>query len=557
MGHITSNIDRFQTIPVATMFRFGLTLMPNSQQVISVVASIALVVSSMGLEGCKKKESQADQQAQAPAATFAMPTADQLYQLVAPIALFPDNLVAIVLASSTYPDQITASWQWLQQNGGLKGADLMQSVDQQPWDASVKGLTQFPDVVQQMATNLSWTSSLGDAYFNAPQNVMNAVQVMRQRAYQAGNLKSTPQQNVQVENQPAGTEPAPASSGNEDEQPPVTVVQSPPQTIVIQPAQPDVVYVPSYNPTVVYGEPIPPAPGYSTADMVTTGLVSFGVGMLVGAAISNNNNNCCGWGYNSWNTGWNNSSVHYNNNVYISNSNTFVNRNNYNNVNRNNINGNNINRNNINANNINRNDLNRGGTPQFDQRRNQGVGDRNQGIGDRNQGVGNRNQVVGDRNQGVGNRNQGVGDRNQGVGNRNQGVGDRNQGVGNRNQGVGDRNQGAGNRNQGVGDRNQGAGNRNQGGGNQRTEQRGYGNQPNRGASNNAMGNYKQGGNARNDSARGKQSVNGGGNRGGANTAQARGGGGGAKSGGGNRSGGAKGGGAKSGGSKGGGGRKR
>src|SRR4029077_17212130 len=100
----------------------------------------------------------------APTTTNAIPTPDQLYQLVAPIALFPDNLVAIVLASSTYPDQITAGWQWMQQNGGLKGEQLLQSVDQQPWDASVKGLTQFPDVLEQMATNLSWTSSLGDAY---------------------------------------------------------------------------------------------------------------------------------------------------------------------------------------------------------------------------------------------------------------------------------------------------------------------------------------------------------------------------------------------------------
>jgi Protein of unknown function (DUF3300) len=447
--------------------------MANSQQVISVALSVVLVVNSMGLDGCKKKESAAPQ---APATTYAAPTADQLYQLVAPIALFPDKLVAIVLASSTFPDQITASWQWMQQNGGLKGAPLMQAVNQQPWDDSVKGLTEFPDVLQQMATSLSWTSSLGDAYFNAPQNVMNAVQVMRQRAYQAGNLKSTPQQNVQVENQPAGAEPVAASSGEEQQ---VTVVQPPPQTIVIEPAQPDVVYVPSYNPTVVYGEPVAAYPGYSTGAMVTSSVVSFGVGMLIGAAISNNNN-CCGWGYNSWNTGWNNASVNYNNNVYVSNSNTFVNRNNVNNVNRNNVN-----RNNINANNVNRNDLNRGSTPQFDQRRNQGVGNGNQGVG-----------------------------------NRNQGVGDRNQGVGNRNQGVGDRNQGAGNRNQGAG----------------RTEQRGYGNQPNRGASNNAMGNYQQGGNARNDSARGRQSVNGGGNRGGGNTAQAqnRGGGGG----GGNRGGG-------------------
>src|SRR3984885_8124333 len=153
------------------MFRYGGTSMPSSQQVIAVVASLVLVVSSMELDGCKKKESQAGQQA--PPTTYAMPTPDQLYQLVAPIALFPDNLIAIVLASSTFPGQITASWQWMQQNGGLQGAQLMQAVDQQPWDASVKGLTQFSDVLQQMATNLSWTSSLGDAYFNAPQNVMN------------------------------------------------------------------------------------------------------------------------------------------------------------------------------------------------------------------------------------------------------------------------------------------------------------------------------------------------------------------------------------------------
>jgi len=95
--------------------------MPNSQRVIAVVTSVALVVSSMGLEGCKKKESQAVQEEQAPTTVYAVPTPDQLYQLVAPIALFPDNLVAIVLASSTFPDQITAAWQWMQQNGGAQG----------------------------------------------------------------------------------------------------------------------------------------------------------------------------------------------------------------------------------------------------------------------------------------------------------------------------------------------------------------------------------------------------------------------------------------------------
>ncbi len=105
--------------------------------------------------------------------------------------MFPDNLVAQVLAASTFPDQVSAAYTWLQQNSSLKGQQLLEAVNQQPWDASVKGLTQFPGVLNQMATNLSWTSALGDAYFNIPQSVMNAVQVMRQRAQQSGNLKST------------------------------------------------------------------------------------------------------------------------------------------------------------------------------------------------------------------------------------------------------------------------------------------------------------------------------------------------------------------------------
>src|SRR5271163_5131966 len=170
--------------------------MPMVKQALSVFLSISVVFSVMGLDGCSKKpepaqtgQTQAASQQQAPATTYAAPTADQLYQLVAPIALFPDNLLAQVLAASTFPDQVTAAWNYLQQNQGLKGPQLIQSVDGQSWDNSVKGLTQFPDVLQQMSGSLSWTSSLGDAYFNSPQNVMNAVQVMRQRAYQAGNLK--------------------------------------------------------------------------------------------------------------------------------------------------------------------------------------------------------------------------------------------------------------------------------------------------------------------------------------------------------------------------------
>src|SRR5271165_2043739 len=213
-------------------------IMTGFKQALSVFLSISLMLSVMGLEGCKKKAEQAHpgetQQGQAPATTYAVPTADQLYQLVAPIALFPDNLVAMVLAASTYPNQVSAAYQWLQQNASLKGQQLLEAVNPQPWDASVKGLVQFSDVLNQMATNLSWTSALGDAYFNVPQSVMNAVQVMRQRAYSAGNLKTNQQQAVKVENQQPGAAPAPAAATGEGQT--TTIVQPPPQTIIIQSA---------------------------------------------------------------------------------------------------------------------------------------------------------------------------------------------------------------------------------------------------------------------------------------------------------------------------------
>jgi Protein of unknown function (DUF3300) len=458
------------------------------KQVLSVFLSVSVIFSVIGLDGCSKKPEPAQPaatqhaQGQAPAATYAAPTADQLYQLVAPIALFPDNLVAMVLAASTYPDQVSAAYQWLQQNSNLKGQQLTEAANQQPWDASVKGLTQFSDVLNQMATNLSWTSALGDAYYNIPQSVMNAVQVMRQRAYQAGNLKSNQQQNISVQNQAPGSAPPPTPEGGE---PQTTVVQPPPQTIIIQPAQPEVVYVPTYNPTVVYGAPVPAYPGYSTGALVATSLLSFGVGIAVGAAISGGGG-CCGWGYNSWGCGWHNSTVVYNHNTYISNSNTFVNRNNYynrnnvnannfnrNNINRNNINTNNINRNNLNANNINRNNLNANNrannfkssnytTPHFDQKYDQSQY--------RNQAQENRGQQRAAGNQP--NFNQ----QNRGNQNQNQARG----------------------------------GNFNQ---NQRQAERGYGQQPAPNSGKSAFSNYGQGGNARTNSARGQQSLAG--NRGG------------------------------------------
>jgi hypothetical protein len=356
--------------------------MAANKEFLAVFLSLSLTLATWPLDGCKKQahgqsqpaQSQSGQE-QAPPTTYAQPSAEQLYQLVAPIALFPDNLVAQVLAASTYPDQITQANNWIQQNKNLKGNALMQDVNQQPWDVSVKGLTQFPDVLSQMASNLAWTSALGDAYFNIPQDVMNAIQVMRARASQAGTLKSNGQQKVNSEPAPP---PQPQSAANSQ---PV-IVQAPPQTIVIEPAQPDVVYVPTYNPTVVYGAPVAYYPGYvappppSTGALVATGLISFGLGVAVGAAI--NNNGCCGWGWNSWGCGWHNSAVIYNRNVYVSNSNAFVNRNNYYNRNVNNINRNNLNANNVNRNNLNnrRNNFNNAGrsnfaTPNFGTQHNQ------------------------------------------------------------------------------------------------------------------------------------------------------------------------------------------
>src|SRR5271157_1071898 len=265
-------------------------------------------------------------------------SASQIDELVSPIALYPDALVAQILAASTYPDQVVAANTWLQANSSLNDAQRAQQVNGQSWDPSVKALTQFPSVLNNMATNLSWTSALGDAFYNQQADVMASVQRLRAQAKAAGNLKTTPQQTVTTENQ-----------GGQ-------------QVIVVQPANPQVVYVPTYNPTVIYGTPYYP-PGYSTAALVTTGVLAFGLGMAVGAAING------GWGWNSWGCGWHGGTVNYNRNVYVSNSNVYRggNRTNYNGGNRNNINGgnrNNINggnRNNINGGN--RNNINGGNRP--------------------------------------------------------------------------------------------------------------------------------------------------------------------------------------------------
>ena len=131
-------------------------------------------------------------------AQAAQQTPEQLQQLVAPIALYPDALVAQILPAATYPDQVLEAAKWMGQHQGLQGEQLAQEVDKQSWDASVKALAQFPAVLANMSRNLAWTSELGDAYVNQQQELSRALQTMRDRAKQAGNLNTTPQQKVET-----------------------------------------------------------------------------------------------------------------------------------------------------------------------------------------------------------------------------------------------------------------------------------------------------------------------------------------------------------------------
>jgi hypothetical protein len=232
-------------------------------------------------------------QAPQPAAPASEPTQD-LQQLLAPIALYPDALVGQILAGATYPTQVVDAARWIRDNPNLKGEQLAAEADKQPWDPSIKALTQFSSVLDNMSQNLSWTSALGDAYFNDPQNVMRAIQRLRAEAKKAGALKSTPEQTVTTEG----------------------------QTIVIQPANPEVVYVPQYSPATVYGTTIAPYPGYSGWDLAAASLLSFGVGTAVGAAVGG-----WGWGWGHWGMNWGGGTVNFNRNAYVSRSNAFVNRN--------------------------------------------------------------------------------------------------------------------------------------------------------------------------------------------------------------------------------------
>jgi len=252
---------------------------------------------------------------------------DQLDSLVAPIALYPDPLLSQVLVASTYPLEIIQLQQWLQKNGALTGDALTQAVQKQDWDPSIQAMAPLPDVVKRLADDIKWTTDLGNAFLAQQSDVMDAVQRMRMKAKDTGNLKSNEQQKVEVKTVETKT------------------------VIVIQQANPQVVYVPMYSPVVVYGPPIYPYPPiyYPPPSYYAAGVaIAFGVGIAVGAYYHGGWGYGCGWGHS------NNINIIVNNN-YIS----HYNKTNINNVNKNNIN--NVNKNG--SNNWQHNPQHRGGTP--------------------------------------------------------------------------------------------------------------------------------------------------------------------------------------------------
>jgi hypothetical protein len=215
-------------------------------------------------------------------------SAEQLEQLLAPIALYPDALLAQVLAAATYPAQVVGADHWLQAQGFASADQIAAAADAQPWDPSVKGLTAFPQVLAQMDRSLQWTTDLGNAYYNQPQDVLESVQVLRQRAQTAGTLQNTPQEAV---------------TNNQG-------------YIQLAPVNPQVVYVPAYNPWDVYGQPVQPYPGFSLLGALQSIAGSAPLKYGLGIAMAAFNHTSFGWM--GWALNWLTQSVLFNGNNFAS-----------------------------------------------------------------------------------------------------------------------------------------------------------------------------------------------------------------------------------------------
>jgi len=295
----------------------------------------------------------------------------ELEQLVAPVALYPDPLLANVLIASTYPLEIVQAERWYEQNKDLKGDALQKALSDQNWDDSIKDLVSVSDALEMMNKDLDWTQKLGDAVLAQQSDVMNAVQALRARAKANGTLESNPQQTVTVTQ--AVVENNDGSSGGGG----ASAQSAQPQSVIaIQPTNPEKIYVPYYEPSVAYGawpypsyQPyyFPPPPGYRFGSALATGL-AWSAGFAIGNAIWGDDIN---WGRNDINV----------------------------NVNRN-ISGNTINRNNVNVQKWEHNSEHR-----------RGVQYNNTQVRDKFESTGNRNKVASNVGDNVGNRRPGAGNR--------------------------------------------------------------------------------------------------------------------------------------------------
>jgi hypothetical protein len=239
--------------------------------------------------------------AQAPPANqpYALESPEQLQRLVAPIALYPDSLVASILAASSYPSEITEANDWLAPRRNFSPQQIADEADKQSWDPSVKALLPFPPVLQNMASNLSWTSELGDANYNQQNDVMNAIQAMRRQAKKDGTLRSNDQIHVIDKHGYITIEPADPGSNE--------------------------VYVPAYDPWLAYGYPIDPWPGWVTVPGIWWGGpgLSFGIGFGIGPFLG------YGWGWGGWGVDWYHRGLFYRGGPYFGGGPAFFNRYNY------------------------------------------------------------------------------------------------------------------------------------------------------------------------------------------------------------------------------------
>src|SRR5215831_9701038 len=249
--------------------------------VVPALAGIAFILTGAPF-AARAQTPPAGPQAASQTQTF---SADQLDNLVAPIALYPDPLLSQVLVASTYPLEIVEAQQWLQQNSTLRGAQLADAAKTQSWDPSVQALVAFPDVLKLLNQDVRWTTDLGNAFLAQQSDVMTAVQRMRASAKASGHLNSTAQQTVNTE------------------------MQNGQQAITIQPANPDAVYVPSYDPSYVWG-----APAYGYYPALSYPSYGFGWGSAILPALYFGLWN--GWGGWGWGPNWFGRTVIVNNDFF-------------------------------------------------------------------------------------------------------------------------------------------------------------------------------------------------------------------------------------------------